>query len=66
MGAAEDYAREYGSWALLDAAAGWRTSAEPVTPGQISFMRKVGLPVMPGLTKVRASDMLLAVTGDWD
>jgi ATP-dependent helicase IRC3 len=62
MGAAEDYARREGAGVLLDPAAAWRSA--PATERQLNALRKWKIPVMSGLTKGKASDLLAAVIGD--
>jgi ATP-dependent helicase IRC3 len=61
QGVAEDFARERGAGGLLNPHARWRE--EPATEKQIKWLKWKGWPVLPGLTKGHASDIITALRG---
>jgi ATP-dependent helicase IRC3 len=56
QGRAEDYARRLGAGALVNPHAVWRN--EPMTDGQRRHLLALRIPVVPGLTKGQAADMI--------
>ena len=62
QGFAEDFARKGGLSPLLNPDAPWRK--HEVTEKQVAALKKWKVPVVPGLTKGAASDLLAAVFGD--
>jgi hypothetical protein len=56
MGVGEDFARERGAGGLLNPRACWRE--ELATDKQIKWLKWKGWPVLPGLTKGEASDLI--------
>jgi ATP-dependent helicase IRC3 len=61
QGVAEDFARERGAGGLLNPHARWR--GEPATAKQIGWLKWKGWPVLGGLTKGEASDLITAMKG---
>jgi ATP-dependent helicase IRC3 len=61
QGVAEDFARARGAGGLLNPHARWRE--EPATAKQIGWLKWKGWPVLGGLTKGEASDLITAMKG---
>jgi hypothetical protein len=56
QGRAEDYARRLGTGALINPSSAWRH--EPISDAQRRHLLALKIPVVPGLTKGQASDLI--------
>jgi len=63
QGFAEDVARQPGAAALIDPTAPWRR--DPASEPQLATMRKLRLPIAPGMTKGAAQQAIAAAVASW-
>jgi len=63
QGFAEDVVRQAGATILIDANAPWRR--DPATERQLATLRKLRLPIAPGMTKGAAQQAIAATVASW-